>query len=122
MFASALLLKVSSAIKIESGINVYAYRLLPQHKVEGLLNSALEHDSSSLLDFLFQDPLGETTVIVVIIVGPSLQTKVVGDRFPKTDFSYTKIFLVLKLLLNFLDVFPETDFRYTTITSARNIF
>jgi hypothetical protein len=36
----------------------------------GLLNSALEHDSSSLLDFLFRDPLGETAVVVVIIVGP----------------------------------------------------
>jgi hypothetical protein len=41
--------------------------------VVGLLNSALEHDSSSLLDFLFRDPLGETAVVVVIvivIVGP----------------------------------------------------
>ena len=37
----------------------------------GLLNSALEHDSSSLLDFLFRDPLGETAVVVVIVVvGP----------------------------------------------------
>ena len=37
----------------------------------GLLNSALEHDSSSLLDFLFRAPLGETAVIVVVIVvGP----------------------------------------------------
>ena len=37
----------------------------------GLLNSALEHDSSSLLNFLFQDPLGETAVVVVVIVvGP----------------------------------------------------
>ena len=37
----------------------------------GLLNSALEHDSSSLLDFLFRDPLGETAVVVVVIVvGP----------------------------------------------------
>ena len=34
----------------------------------GLLNSALEHDSSSLLNFLFRDPLGETAVIVVVVV------------------------------------------------------
>ena len=37
----------------------------------GLLNSALEHDSSSLLDFLFRAPLGETAVVIIIvIVGP----------------------------------------------------
>ena len=44
----------------------------PQHEMVGLLNSALEHDSSSLLDFLFQDPLGETAVVVIIIIVGSL--------------------------------------------------
>ena len=45
-------------------------QFFPQHEMVGLLNSALEHDSSSLLDFLFRAPLGETAVVVVIVVGP----------------------------------------------------
>ena len=45
--------------------------IFPTTYCVGLLNSALEHDSSSLLNFLFRDPLGETAVIVVVVVvGP----------------------------------------------------
>ena len=34
----------------------------------GLLNSALEHDSTSLLNFPFKDPLRKTAVIVVLTI------------------------------------------------------
>ncbi len=75
---------------------MFTYSLYIQHKVEGLLNNALEHDSSSLsAGFPLPGPLGETAVVV--IVGPVLQTKVVGDRFLKTDSSYTTIPLQTKL-------------------------
>ena len=47
----------------------YDLSFFPQHTVVGHLNSALEHDSSSLVDFLFRDPLGETAVVVGV-VGP----------------------------------------------------
>ena len=54
--------KIFSKFKIE---------IFPTTYCVGLLNSALEHDSSSLLNFLFRDPLGETAVIVVVVVvGP----------------------------------------------------
>ena len=42
--------------------------LRPQHGVEGLLNSALKHGSSSLVDSLFRVPLGETAIVLVIVV------------------------------------------------------
>ena len=44
--------------------------IFPTTYCVGLLNSALEHDSSSLLNFLFRDPLGETAVVIIIVVGP----------------------------------------------------
>ena len=40
----------------------------PQHKVVGLLNIAGASASSSLLDFLFRDPLQEMEVIICLFL------------------------------------------------------
>ena len=48
----------------------YVFNFFPQHKVVGLLNFRPRPETSSLLDFLFPDPLGKTAVVVIVILGP----------------------------------------------------
>ena len=72
--------------------------LFPQHKVVGLLNSLARTGSSSLLDFLFLDPLGETLVIIIVIVPlPSLAKQIAflfkwKSPLPKAIFSTQRYF------------------------------
>ena len=70
--------------------------LFPQHKVVGLLNSLARTGSSSLLDFLFQDPLGETLVVVIVPL-PSLAKQIAflfkwKSPLPKAIFSTQRYF------------------------------
>ena len=46
----------------------YVFKSFPQHQVLGLLNFSPRPETSSLLDFLFPDPLGKTAVIIVIVI------------------------------------------------------
>ena len=68
------------------------------HKDVGLLNSLARTGSSSLLDFLFQDPHGETDIVVVVVVPlPSLAKQIAflfkwKSQLPKAIFSTQRYF------------------------------
>ena len=64
---------LTSIFHLFHGFHIYIFPIIvfPPHKIVGLPNCAHEHDSSSLLDFLLRGSLGETAVvIIVVIVGP----------------------------------------------------
>ena len=46
----------------------YVFNFFPQHKVVGLLNFRPRPETSSLLDFLFSDPLRALEVVVVLLL------------------------------------------------------
>ena len=81
----------------------HARRFFPQHKVLGLLNFRPRPETSSLLDFLFPDPLGKTAVVVVVTRTTRISAffVILDNKSPysccshfrlEADYHYTNIF------------------------------
>ncbi len=60
--------------------------------------------SSSMLDFLFLDPLGKTAVVVVVVI---VIIVIIGTPTVKNEYVF-----IFRLIISFD---PEPDFRYTKI-------